>query len=131
MISAYRFKGQVVLQVESGSGFEAALLSSTRDYGIQLKPVPTAPAGFSRYALSKPEEGRFGAHLRVVFRRWPRRLVENRVRAELRRMDGALFCCRSTARQVHLTAPHNDVARVRCGLHAGTFGWVSPSCSEA
>ena len=130
MIQAYRVDGQVELEVESPSAFETALLASTSCHGIGIAKRPAMNGGFARYRLSKPDEGRFSAYLCVVFRRWPRHQHEGRVRAELRKMRGDVFCCKSTERQVNLNAPYDSAAKVRCGLHAGTHNWLNPLCDQ-
>jgi hypothetical protein len=130
MIEAFRLAGRVVLQVKSTSNFESALLKSAAHFAIHLRPLAHGLEGVSRYRLSGPDENTFGHHLAVVFRRWPRRKNEHRVRTEIRKMRGDRYSCRTTERHVHLTAPHSEVALVRCGLHAGTFGWPMPECEK-
>ena len=58
MIKAYRIANHVVLEAESSSGFERALLDIAGFHLINLKRVPSAADGLSRYRLSKPDEGR-------------------------------------------------------------------------
>lgn len=129
MIETFRVKGRIVLAVESGSGSEAALLGVVRENGINLKPQSSS-GGVSRYVLTRPEEGRFNEYLRVVFRKWPR-AEGNRVRAELRRMNGDRFCCESDRKGVHLRAPQEQTACVRCALHAGAWAWVEPGWANS
>lgn len=130
MIRAFRFDRQIVLEVESSSVFEEALLASASLHGIGLAQLPAESTDCSRYRLSRPNECRFGQYLGVVFRPWPRRKNEHRVLAELRRMDGNSFVCKNTERRINLKAPYDSAAKVRCGLHAGTYGWRSPECSS-
>jgi hypothetical protein len=130
MIQAFRFGGKIVLKVQSASTFETALLASTSFHSIGLVTL-SVRAGFSRYRLARQDEGRFSQYLGVVFRRWPRHEHEHRVRAEIRKLNGNLFFCKSTGRQINLTAPSDAAAKVRCGLHAGTHNWTSPSCDQA
>jgi hypothetical protein len=126
MIQAFRHNNHVVLEVESESNFEVALIKSTDQHRIELTKQLVTRSGVSRYHLTKPNEGRFSTYLGVVFRRWPRRQAERRVHVELRKMNGTWFRCESTGRQVILQAPSNAVAKVRCGLHAGTYNWRKP-----
>lgn len=128
MIQAFRVKGQLVLEVADSSIFEAALLASTSVHNIVLAKLPPVRAGFSRYCLSHPSEGRFSEYLAVAFRRWPRRRGESRVLVQLRKMSGSVFSCKSTERQLNLHAPYDAAAKVRCGLHAGTYDWQVASC---
>jgi hypothetical protein len=127
MIKAFRLDGHVVLEVATSSDFDDALKLSTQSHSIVLETLPVRN-GFSRYWLPKPSEGRFGAFLGVVFRSWPRRRGERRVLAEIRKLNGNRFCCKSDGRQINFNAPSDPVAKVRCGLHAGTYDWPPPSC---